>query len=88
MGIDREYPAGEVAKALAYQVNTTGKMGGGKEMAAGWRLVAADADFVHGSGPEVTGRAIALLLAVSGRAVDPRELDGPGAGDFVRRLQA
>lgn len=88
LGIDREYPAGEVAKALAYQANTTVKMGGGKEMAAGWRLVAADADFVHGSGPEVTGRAIALLLAVSGRAVDPRELDGPGAGDFVRRLQA
>ena len=87
LGIDREYPAGEVAKALAYQVNTTVKMGGGKEMAAGWRLIATDADFVHGSGPEVTGRAIALLLAVSGRAVGPGELGGSGAADFMGRLQ-
>ena len=88
LGIEREYPAGEVAKALAYQVNTTVKMGGGKEAAAGWRLVASDADFAHGSGPEVTGRAIDLLLAVSGRAVDPGELGGPGARGFVDRLQA
>ncbi|MEU6136601.1 hypothetical protein [Nocardioides sp. NPDC047086] len=32
-----------------------------------------------GTGPEVRGSAIALVLALSGRPVGPGELAGPGA---------
>ncbi|MHA6622753.1 hypothetical protein [Pseudonocardia sp. DLS-67] len=44
------------------------------------RLTAEDADLSIGDGPEVTGTALSLLLAVSGRRVAPDDLDGPGAG--------
>lgn len=42
------------------------------------RLTAADADVSIGDGPEVSGTALSLLLAVSGRRVALDDLDGPG----------
>ncbi|WP_219332617.1 maleylpyruvate isomerase family mycothiol-dependent enzyme [Arthrobacter sp. 31Y] len=86
LGIRRDYPAEHVATALSYQVRTTTKMGGGKEIAEGWRLVATDTPFQHGTGPAVEGTAISLLLAVSGRPIDHDELSGPGAPVFRQRL--
>ncbi|MGF6835191.1 uncharacterized protein (TIGR03083 family) [Paenarthrobacter sp. TE4293] len=86
LGIRRHYPAVHVATALDYQLRTTTRMGGGKEIAAGWRLVATDTHFEHGDGPAVEGPAIALLLAVSGRPVAEKELSGPGATVFRQRL--
>ncbi len=77
--IRRDYPPTHVARALAYQVKTSVKMGGGKEAAHGLRLIATDTPFEYGDGPEVHARAIALLLAVSGRPVGADELTGPGA---------
>lgn len=82
----RNYPPLHVAEALAYQVKTSVKIGGGKEAAQGWRLITTDAPFEHGDGPEVHGPAIALLLAVSGRPVGVDELTGPGAHLFVTEL--
>jgi len=79
LGIRRDYPAGGVAVALRHQLCTRVKYGGGKERATGMRLVATDTDLVVGAGADVRGTAIALLLAVSGRPVNPDELVGPGA---------
>ena len=45
---------------------------------AGVTLVAEDADWRHGSGPEVHGSCAALLLVVTGRPVRSDELSGPG----------
>ena len=87
LGMTRNYPAEQVALALGYQVKTTTRMGGGKEIAAGWRLVATDTDFQHGDGPEVQGPAISLLLAVSGRPVSEDELTGPGAPVFLEQAR-
>lgn len=84
VGIHRTYPPAHVVTALKYQLKTSIKTGGGKERAKGWRLVATDEGFRHGSGPEVRGPAIVLLLAVSGRPVLPHELAGPGAASFIR----
>ncbi|WP_312178741.1 maleylpyruvate isomerase family mycothiol-dependent enzyme [Arthrobacter sp.] len=84
LGITRRYPPEHVVKALQYQLRTSVKIGGGKEVAAGWRLVATDETFVHGTGPEVRGPAIVLLLAMAGRRVSAEELSGTGATDFVR----
>lgn len=78
LGIRRGYSSSRAAIALSYQVRTSTKMGGGKELAAGCRLVATDTSFHHGDGLEVRGSAISLLLAVSGRPVAPEELIGPG----------
>lgn len=85
VGIHRTYPPAHVVTALKYQLKTSVNIGGGKEHAKGWRLVATDERFSHGSGPEVRGPAIVLLLAVSGRPVLPRELSGPGAEAFISR---
>jgi uncharacterized protein (TIGR03083 family) len=86
MGIRRDYPTAHVVTALRHQLKTTVKIGGGKELAAGWRLVASDAPFEHGTGQEVRGSAIVLLLAMSGRPVATTELTGPGAAAFAQRL--
>lgn len=83
LGIGRDYPPEHVATALGYQVTTSVKMGGGKELAQGWRLVATDTGFEHGDGPEVHAPAITLLLAISGRPVAAAELNGRGAPAFL-----
>ncbi|NGN93887.1 maleylpyruvate isomerase family mycothiol-dependent enzyme [Nocardioides sp. KC13] len=78
LGIERDYPVEHVVTALRYLADTSQKWGGGKERAQRVRLVATDADAVIGTGPEVRGTAIALVLALSGRPVEPGELTGPG----------
>lgn len=84
--IGRNYSPAPVARALAYQVKTSVKMGGGKEVVQGRHLIATDTPFEHGHGPKVHGHAIALLLAVSGRPVKADELTGPGAYNFATTL--
>jgi uncharacterized protein (TIGR03083 family) len=51
------------------------------------RLVATDVDWSHGSGPDVTGPAAALALAISGRPAGLEFLIGPGlsSGSWPRR---
>ncbi|AXT84031.1 hypothetical protein C6I20_01690 [Aeromicrobium sp. A1-2] len=83
LGISRTYPPAPVVTALRHQLRTSVSMGGGREHAAGLRLTATDFDFDHGTGEEVGGRAIDLLLAISGRPVPPGSL----AGDGVDRLR-
>lgn len=57
----------------------------------GMRLAPNDLDWRHGRGPEVTGPAEAVLMAVTGRVSALRELGGPGlpvlAGRIARRQQ-
>ena len=84
LGIRRDYPAAPVAEALRHQLRTGVRFGGGQERAHGLRLVATDAGVETGTGPDVRGTAIALLLAVSGRPVEPGELAGAGAAALLR----
>ena len=86
LGITGDYPPAHVGVALAYQTKTGTSMGGGKERAAGWHLVASDTNFEYGEGPQVRGTAISLLLAVSGRPVDQTEFEGEGAAAFCTSL--
>jgi uncharacterized protein (TIGR03083 family) len=80
LGLVRAYPQEAVVRALRLQVRTSASFGGAKEKVAGVRLRALDADLALGDGPEVTGSALALLLAVSGRTGAIEELAGPGVG--------
>ncbi|MFJ2509213.1 maleylpyruvate isomerase family mycothiol-dependent enzyme [Arthrobacter citreus] len=88
LGIVRSYSPGAVDAALAYQAKTSVKLGGGRELLDGLSLAADDGGFRHGSGDEVRGSTLALLLAVSGRPVRDDELSGPGAGTLRGRLSA
>ena len=52
---------------------------GAKNRIAGLTLVASDAEWRHGQGPEVTGPIMSLVLAMTGRAVAIEDLSGAGA---------
>jgi uncharacterized protein (TIGR03083 family) len=77
LGIERVPPVERTVGALWSMVRT-GSVLGNKKRIAGLRLVATDADWSHGEGPEVRGPAEALLLATCGRDVALAELEGPG----------
>ena len=78
LGLHHTYRTTAAVEALKYQLKTGVAMGGGKQRAQGLRLVATDADFVHGDGPEVRGTSLALLLAISARPINENELSGDG----------
>ena len=53
----------------------------------GYRLVATDADWTAGSGPQITGPVAALLLLVTGRRVALARLEGDGAAQLAMQTQ-
>ncbi|WP_109474404.1 maleylpyruvate isomerase family mycothiol-dependent enzyme [Ornithinimicrobium cavernae] len=85
LGIPAAYPPEHVAAALAYTARTGAGLGGGRERVAGLRLSPSDLEQDLGEGPVVRGSAIALLLAASGRPLEPVELAGPGASILAAR---
>jgi uncharacterized protein (TIGR03083 family) len=60
--------------------------GSARKRVHGLRLVASDADWSYGTGPEVRTSSEALLLVLSGRPVDAAELSGTGAVELSHRL--
>ncbi|MFJ2738895.1 maleylpyruvate isomerase family mycothiol-dependent enzyme [Streptomyces sp. NPDC087440] len=84
LGLTHLYAPEAVVRALRLQTRTSASMGGAKERVAGVRLAATDSDVIIGDGPEVSGTALALLLAVSGRKSALDELDGPGVAVLTK----
>ncbi|MER8266124.1 maleylpyruvate isomerase family mycothiol-dependent enzyme [Streptomyces griseus] len=80
VGPVRSYPLEAVVRALRLQARTPESFGGARETVATVRLTATDADLSIGEGPDATGPALSLLLAVSGRRQAVEELSGPGVG--------
>lgn len=78
LGLVRSYPQEAVVRSLRLQARTPVSFGGAKELLARVRLTATDAGVSIGDGPELSGSALSLLLAVSGRRVSLDDLDGPG----------
>jgi uncharacterized protein (TIGR03083 family) len=78
LGLTRAYPAQAVARSLRLQTRTPASFGGAKELLTGLQLAATDADLTIGTGPEVNGPALSLLLAAMGRRVALGDLHGPG----------
>ena len=78
LGIRADYPLHAVVTALSHQADSSAVLGGGRERIAGLTLVATDSGLTRGRGPQVRGRSIDLLMAVSGRPVPIDALDGPG----------
>jgi uncharacterized protein (TIGR03083 family) len=59
---------------------------GTKKRIDGLRLVATDVDWSHGTGPEVTGPAMPIVMAMTGRAAGLDELGGEGLATLRRRM--
>ncbi|MFE8937971.1 maleylpyruvate isomerase family mycothiol-dependent enzyme [Streptomyces sp. NPDC007872] len=78
LGLARAYPHEAVVRALRLQARTPAAFGGARELLTGVRLTATDTGFTAGTGPAVTGPALRLLLAVSGRRTALADLTGPG----------
>lgn len=79
LGIAGRYPEPAIEQALVYQLRTPVSFGGGRERAVGLRLIDRKTGTVWGHGDDVEADAIDLLLAVSGRRIDPESLTGRGA---------
>jgi uncharacterized protein (TIGR03083 family) len=61
---------------------------GGPRRVAGLHLVATDAEWSTGEGPQVRGPVSDLLLTVAGRPAGLAQLTGPGVDDLTGRLAA
>ena len=59
---------------------------GSKKRIEGLRLVATDVGWTHGSGPEVSGPGMALVMAITGRSAAAPTLSGDGAATLQGRL--
>jgi uncharacterized protein (TIGR03083 family) len=79
LGIAGDYPEPAIRQALAHQLRTPVSFGGGRERAAGLRLIDRKTGATWGQGDDVEADAIDLLLAVSGRPVHQERLTGSGA---------
>lgn len=68
-----------------YAVRTTPLLHG-KQRSAGLQLRATDVAWAHGEGPEVSGPAAALIMAICGRAHALGDLSGPGVDTLRSRM--
>lgn len=83
LGIAGHYPRPAIEQALAYQLRTPVSFGGGRERAAGLRLIDHETGTSWGRGDKVEADAIDLLLSVSGRRVDLERFAGSGASGLI-----
>jgi uncharacterized protein (TIGR03083 family) len=85
LGIARTYP-GAVVVRVADFFKGSNLLIGAKKRIAGLSLRATDADWSTGRGPEVTGPALSLVLAMTGRPAALDDLSGDGLGTFRSRF--
>jgi uncharacterized protein (TIGR03083 family) len=59
---------------------------GGKRRSTGLTLTATDVDWTHGTGPEVKGPMVSIILALTGRKAGLPDLSGEGAATLTERV--
>jgi hypothetical protein len=57
-----------------------------KKRIAGLSVRATDVDWFYGQGPEVSGPALALIMAMTGRSAGLSDLSGPGLALLRSRM--
>jgi uncharacterized protein (TIGR03083 family) len=85
LGIAYTPPAATVVRAAEFYQGSN-LIVGGKDRIAGLTLRATDTEWVHGSGPEVTGPILSLVLATTGRAAALADLTGSGVTTLAERI--
>jgi uncharacterized protein (TIGR03083 family) len=85
LGISRDYPQEAVTRVADF-CKGSNLLLGSKRRIAGLELRATDARWATGSGPEVSGPAISLLLAMTGRPAALSDLSGDGLATLRSRF--
>lgn len=80
----RDIPAERLLPALSFAMKTP--LIRGFWHARGLRMIATDLDWSTGKGPEVSGTAEAILMAIAGRPAAVADLDGAGQQKLAHRL--
>jgi uncharacterized protein (TIGR03083 family) len=85
LGIKREYPSDAVVRVADF-FKGSNLLIGAKSRIEGLTLRATDADWSTGSGPEVSGPAMSLVMAMTGRSEALADLTGDGVGTLRGRM--
>jgi len=84
LGIRRDYPPGAVARTADFFAGSN-LIIGAKRRIDGLALRATDAEWSHGSGPEVSGPLLSLVMAMTGRKAALGDLSGDGVATLAAR---
>jgi uncharacterized protein (TIGR03083 family) len=87
LGIKREYPMEAVVRVGDFYKNSN-LIVGAKNRIAGLQLAASDTEWTTGSGPEVRGPMLSLVLAMTGRSAAAQDLTGDGVETLQSRFPA
>jgi uncharacterized protein (TIGR03083 family) len=77
LGIKHTYPS-EAAVRVADFYKGSNLIVGTKRRIAGLTLRATDTDWTHGTGPEISGPIVSLVMAMTGRKASLQDLNGDG----------
>ena len=85
LGIPHSYPP-EALTRVADFYKGSNLLLGSKKRITGLTLRATDVEWSTGTGPEVSGPALSLLLAMTGRRTGLDGLSGPGLATLQSRM--
>ena len=77
LGIKHSYPTEAVVRVADF-FKGSNLLIGSKKRISGLRLLATDTEWSHGTGPEVTGPILTLVMAMTGRKAADDDLTGEG----------
>jgi uncharacterized protein (TIGR03083 family) len=84
LGLRREYPSDALVELADFYKGSNAIIHT-KNRISGLRLTATDADWSHGSGAEVSGPMLPLLMAMTGRKAVLADLSGDGVATLRER---
>jgi uncharacterized protein (TIGR03083 family) len=85
LGSSRSVPPERLVRLAEIMIRDRVGAGGAKR-ARGLRLRATDVDWATGTGPEITGPAEALIMALAGRSAALQDLHGEGLAVVASRV--
>ena len=86
LGLAHQFPT-EALEAVADSFKGKGYPFGTKKRIAGLHLVASDAEWTTGQGPEASGPLEALVMVMAGRRAALADLTGPGTSTIEGRFE-
>lgn len=84
LGIPHDYPTDDLVRVADF-FKASNLIIGAKRRIAGLTLRATDADWSHGTGPEVSGPMLTLVMAMTGRKAVLPDLTGDGVATLQQR---
>jgi len=84
LGIEHQYNTGALVQVADFYKGSNALIGS-KNRIAGLTLRATDADWSHGTGPEVSGPMLSLVMSMTGRKAALDDLSGDGVATLRSR---